>query len=188
MELLTQATSAMPAASEKRPGSGEGRPLDSRGLTLIETIFALGIMSFWLLGMFVPLQYALSSMASSTSMAAAIEVATSRMEEIKIDPVRFFSSTYSIPTEEQPPPWLEEVWHHENLSWEFGQVPGYPNMACHVILDSNVGVNNTGVVRIPCVWIRPGGRQSTLDGQPFDPDEPDAHPALVELRSVVVYR
>ena len=41
---------------------------------------------------------------------------------------------------------------------------------------------------IPVVWIRPGGKFSTATGAAFDPLNPDANPATIELISSVQYR
>ena len=155
------------------------------GLTLIEVIFAIAVLMFGVLALLQPLHFSALSLSNSRERAAALEIATSRMETIKVAPDTFFAQ---VPSAERPPLPLTGVWHHADLDLDYGEIADRPFYACYVLLDGNVGANNTAIVRIPVIWKRISGRFSTLDGEPFDPNAPDAHPAVVELRDVVRYR
>jgi hypothetical protein len=170
------------------------RPRAEAGLTLIETIFALAVFAFGFLALFGPIHYATLSQVNSREMAAAVEVATTRMEQIKIGAEAFFAQ---VPPAQLPPSELTGRWHHSLLDLDFGEVPGHPNFACYVVLERNVMVGpttadpvsvNVAIVRVAVVWRRVGGAFSTLTGGPYDPANPDRNPATVELRTIVRYR
>jgi hypothetical protein len=166
------------------PTRGPGASAEA-GLTLIETLFALALLTFGVLALFAPMHYANVSFADSRARAAAIEIATSRMESVKIDPQSFFDR---VPEADRPLAPLVGLWHHAALDQDFGEIAQYPEYSSYVLLVENLAVNNTAIVRIPVIWLRAGGRPSTTDGLPFEPNNPDAHPAQVELRAVVRYR
>jgi hypothetical protein len=165
------------------------------GLTLVEVVFALAILMFGLLALTAPIHYATSSLANSKAIALATELAASRMEAVKADPIAFFARLPEAQRPQAPlapndcdePGCLPNLWHHPALDQDFGEIPGHPEFACYVLLESNLSPN-TAVIRIPVVWLRPGGRVSTSTGQRFDPMRPDAPAAVVELISVIQYR
>jgi hypothetical protein len=174
-----ESVSPLPATSLKLALRGQA------GLTLLETMFALAILVYGILALFLAMQYAALSLSNSKERAAALEIAASRMELVKGDPVTFFNQ---LPVDSRPPLPLAGVWHSLELDQDFGKIPEHPNMACYVVLAENFASSNTAVVRIPVIWIRIGGKFSTVDGQAFDANDPDAHPAIVELRDVIRYR
>ena len=158
------------------------------GLTLVETLFALGILMFGIMALLGPMYYAGNSLSNSTHMALATELASSRMETVKADPVGFFRS---LGADRPPMPLCSTTpctaWNHAGVNQDFNQIPGYGEFATWVILETNI-TDNTAIIRIPVVWIRPGGKFSTATGAAFDPLNPDANPATIELISSVQYR
>jgi hypothetical protein len=164
------------------------------GLTLVETMLALTILLCGLLALLAPMHRAAASLNNSQAIATALEIAARRMEQIKQDPVGFFQA---VPDAERPQaplaangcttPCIPNLWHHQLLDRDFGTIPGHPEMASFVLLESNV-TDNTAVVRIPVIWRRVGGAWSTSTGEPFDPLRPDTPAAIVELVSVIQYR
>jgi hypothetical protein len=161
------------------------------GLTLIETTIALGILMFGIIALLGPMYYATSSMANSKRLALATEIAASRMEEVKSAPILFFAragaNRPAAPFCDDDPDTPCVPWTDTSLNLDFGEIPDRPEFACWVILESNL-TNNTAIIRIPVVWIKPGGRFSTTTGEAFNPLSPDAPSATVELISTVQYR
>jgi prepilin-type N-terminal cleavage/methylation domain-containing protein len=159
------------------------------GLTLIETIFALAIFAMGSTAMMSAIFYATGSLAGSKKIAIATEIAAARMEQVKASPIVFFAQ---LDGDAPPSPLCGPdakcpAWSHASLNQGFGQIPGYPELASWIILQGNL-TDNTAVIRIPVVWIKPGGRFSTRTGAAFNPMDPDANPASVELISSVQYR
>ena len=133
--------------------------VNQRGISLIDILIAITIIAVGIVAVFGPITRAIQQRFDAEQTSIAMNLARSKMEEVM----------------------NQKFWEIQPSEEDFGTIEGYSNFRRVVVVEEDEPIDYVKTVRIAVLWKVPGGNESTEEGLPYDPSEPDRYRSLVEL-------